>query len=112
MLCPEVQSFEIKSSKTSFSVSTNVKQVSVSSDEIFDRLKVCIPGSLHTPDALKAILSDDTEFYKVEKNFPFELLVDEQFLQTFLANGKLYLQTFVTSNDADHFLCILPSGNV
>ena len=108
MLCPEVLSFEADSSKTSFVVSKNVK---LPSDEIFDQLKFCIPGSVHTPDTVKNVLSGDTEFYKVERNFPFDSLVDEQFLQTFAANGKLFLQTFVTSNDSDHFLCISPSGN-
>lgn len=110
MLCPEVLFFDVKSSKTSFDVSNDSKKVSISPDDIFDQLKVCIPGTVHTPDDLKQILTRDTQLYQVKKEFPFELLVDDQFVKTFVQEGKLFLQTFASSSDNDHFLCILPSG--
>ena len=108
MLCPEVLSFETKSSKSSAVLNKNVP---VPTNQIFDQLKICLPGSLLTPDNLKLVLNGDTEFYKVKKDFPFQLLVQEEFVETFVRNGKLFLQTFVSSGHSDHFLAILPSGD-
>jgi len=109
MLCPEVLFFETKTSNRSSVVGG--KDVVVPAADIFDQLKICIPGSISIPEDLRQVLNDDNEFYRVEKDFPFHLLVREEFIQTFVENGKLFLQTFVSSNDSDHFLAILPSGN-
>jgi len=114
MLCPEVLNFETKCSSSSSAVfgnSANVKEVKKLFDSncIFDELKFTLPGTLHPPDELKGVLSCDTEFYRTE-NFPFHLLLQQDFLQTFILKGKIFLQTFVGSNPDENSLTILPSG--
>ena len=115
MLCPEVLNFETKcssSSRTVSGTSANVKEIKKLFDSncVFEELKFFLPGTLHPPDDLKAVLNCDTEFYRAEE-FPFQILLQQDFLQTFILKGKLFLQTFVGSNPDENFLTILPSGN-
>lgn len=115
MLCPEVLNFETKCSSSlnpvfgSFSNSKEVKKL-FDSNCVFDELKFVLPGTLHPPDNLKLFLNCDTEFYRAEE-FPFHLLLQQDFLQTFVLKGKLFLQTFLGTNPDENFLTILPSGS-
>jgi hypothetical protein len=115
MLCPEVLFFETKSSSSSTVFGThtnnNVKDKVISNNEVFDQLKFVIPGSLFPPDNLNQALNLDTEFYQAD-DFQFQLLVEEEFLKTFIKKGKLFLQTYIGPNTNENFLCILPSGKV
>jgi hypothetical protein len=40
--------------------------------EIFDEVKFVIPGSLHTPENLKAVITEDTDFYAADAGFNFQ----------------------------------------
>jgi len=115
MLCPEVLFFETKSSSSSTvfgtHTTTNFKDTVITNNDVFDQLKFVIPGSLFPPDNLHQALNIDTEFYQAD-DFQFQLLVEEEFLKTFIEKGKLFLQTFVRPNTNENFLCILPSGKV
>jgi hypothetical protein len=115
MLCPEVLFFETKSSSSSTvfgtHTTTNFKDTVITNNDVFDQLKFVIPGSLFPPDDLHRALNFDTEFYQAD-DFQFQLLVEEEFLKTFIEKGKLFLQTFVGPNTNENFLCILPSGKV
>jgi hypothetical protein len=115
MLCPEVLFLETKSSSSSTvfgtHTTTSVKDTVITNNDVFDQLKFVIPGSLFPPDNLHQALNIDTEFYRAD-DFQFQLLVEEEFLKTFIEKGKLFLQTFVGPNTNENFLCILPSGKV
>ena len=109
MLCPEVLNFKTKSSnittQSGTSLDKNCDKI-FDKNVIFDQLKLAVPGSLHPPDDLKEALLTDTEFYSAD-NFPLHVLLQTEFLETFILEGKVYLHTNV---GRDNFLCILPSG--
>ena len=113
MLCPEVLNFKTKGSnittQSGTSLDKNCDKI-FDKNVVFDQLKLAVPGSLHPPDDLKEALLTDTEFYSAD-NFPLHVLLQPEFLETFILGGKVYLHTNVgRSSGCDNFLCILPSG--
>ena len=76
-------------------------------------MKIVMPGIIHAPEELQEAFHRDTVFYKARNvESIFNLILTRDFAQTFVAQGRLFLQSEVEDHTRDDSLIILPNGRL
>ena len=107
MLCPDVVNFRTSLKQEETVQSGNVGDHKFESQlkthlqylgNIFE-IKVVVPssGPSETPEKVKKILTEDTDFYVVENGFDMSVIFDKTFHHNFVSSGELSLSTINTS---------------
>lgn len=72
-------------------------------------MSVVLPDTLTAPKDLIKILAEDNEYYKVE-NLNISELVEPDFIQNFVRNGRVTLLSIDTKIDIDDCVCLTSTG--
>ncbi|OAD62897.1 Ribonuclease P protein subunit p40 [Eufriesea mexicana] len=114
MLSPEVWNF--KSPQHHFSTekrnyrNTNVPNI-VESHYFNHSVSLVLPDTVRIPDELRACISEDSDYYRINRLNIFELL-NKEFIEAFIKKGELTLLTIRNKIDLDSTVAITPSGHL
>lgn len=100
MLCPEVLNAKcgLKTETRvnnwkSFSCDQKDKRSRFTKSELLESIQIFLPNTLRVPDSILSTLTNDSEFYKVERKFQLETLLEESFINNFVKKGKLNISS-------------------
>lgn len=73
------------------------------------KISLLMPDSLSLPATLRELLTEDTQFYRIDKLHLHELC-SPAFLQAFLNKGQMYALSYDTLLDTDNSAALAPDG--
>lgn len=79
---------------------------------VIRNLKIVLPSMLHPPSELKAALTSDTQFYRATNISIASVIFSKDFAKTFVAQGSVFLQSYIEDISRDDGIIILPSGKL
>ena len=109
MLCPEVSNF--KSGGVSFNLLENkndVEEMMILEAPFVSSVQIALPiNKIHCPENIQSAFLEDSDYYSV-KNYSLDLLLKDEFINTFLKCGRL---TLISSDVISrHQFFISPDG--
>lgn len=72
-------------------------------------MSVVLPDVVTVPKQLIESLAIDSEYYKLD-NISISDLVEKQFIENFVRNGRITLLSIDTKIDLDDCVCLTPAG--
>lgn len=111
MLCPEVTNFSPPKIITSHKINQNIDSVkeTVKLNHFYNSIIITCPDETHIPSAIDEIISEDSDYYKLN-GCPLSELVDSVFIKSFVKNGALYCYTADNNCIVDNCAAITPDG--
>jgi len=114
MLCPEVLNpkFSLKTETKLDSWRTETSEPKISTkfgkSELLQSIQIFLPNTLRVPNNIIVALTNDSEFYKVERNFPLCELLEEDFINNFVKQGKLNISSI--GDPEENHVYLTPDG--
>jgi len=118
MLCPEVLNAkcglktetQVNSWKTFRCESAKKNGSKFTKSELLESIQIFLPNTLRVPDSILSTLTNDSEFYKVERKFQLETLIEESFINNFVNKGKLNISS--VGDFGENAVSLTPDGTL